>query len=170
MRPQGDLERCAGDGEANPINCLTYFTAFAFCAWDGGRLATEAEWNYAAAGGAEHRVYPWSTPSTDKTLDPAHVVRGVAIPARVGSVSPLGDGRWGQSDLAGNLWEWARDTVGPYVTPCVDCIAGLGNESVRAARGGCYGCLDRDFRNGQRGSARVSAAPRPDHGGRCARD
>jgi len=40
----------AGSNESKPVNCLDWYTAFAFCAWDGGRLATEAEWNYAASG------------------------------------------------------------------------------------------------------------------------
>ncbi|AUX45468.1 uncharacterized protein SOCE26_069590 [Sorangium cellulosum] len=44
-----------------PINRLDWYMALAFCAWNGGRLATEAEWNYAASGGSEpasrrHRV------------------------------------------------------------------------------------------------------------------
>lgn len=38
--------------EHRPMNCITWYEAMAFCLWDGGYLATEAEWNYAAAGGA----------------------------------------------------------------------------------------------------------------------
>ena len=41
----------AGANENKPINCIDWYEAAAFCIWDGGRLPTEAEWNYAAAGG-----------------------------------------------------------------------------------------------------------------------
>jgi sulfatase modifying factor 1 len=41
----------AGSNESKPVNCLEWYAAFAFCVWDGGRLATEAEWNYAASAG-----------------------------------------------------------------------------------------------------------------------
>lgn len=56
--------------EHQPIVCLTWFEAFAFCVWDGGRLPTESEWNYAASGGSEQRIYPWSTPPGAATWSP----------------------------------------------------------------------------------------------------
>ena len=51
-----------GTGETRPIDCVTWYEAQAFCIWDGGRLPTEAEWNYVAAG-SQQRVYPWSVPA-----------------------------------------------------------------------------------------------------------
>jgi formylglycine-generating enzyme required for sulfatase activity len=107
-----------------PINCVTWYEAYAFCIWDGGRLPTEAEWNLAASGGAvQQRVYPWSAPGdaappdeTRASFDCNHFtdggVRACAPDAikTVGSYSPQGDGRWFHSDLAGNVSEWTLDT------------------------------------------------------------
>ncbi len=51
----------AGTNETLPINCINWYEALAFCIWDGGFLPSEAEWNFAAAGGSEHRRYPWGS-------------------------------------------------------------------------------------------------------------
>jgi sulfatase modifying factor 1 len=113
-----------GDNESKPIECLDWYTAFAFCTWDGGRLPTYAEWNYAASGGSEHRYYPWSVPATSEALDDSYAVYcGTAcIPQNVGTKSPKGDAKWGQSDLAGNAWEWTLDySPKRYILPCTDC-------------------------------------------------
>ena len=57
-----------GANERLPINDVTWFIAFAFCAWDGGRLPTYAEMDFAASGGSEQRVYPWSVPASDQAI------------------------------------------------------------------------------------------------------
>ena len=114
------------DNENKPVNCLDWYTAFAFCAWDGGRLATEAEWNYAASGGSEQRYFPWSNPPSATTIDDSYAVYcgGTCRVANVGSRSPKGDGKWGQADLGGNVWEWTLDFAGgSYPMPCRDCAA-----------------------------------------------
>jgi formylglycine-generating enzyme required for sulfatase activity len=132
----------AEGNESQPQNCMTWFEAAAFCAWDGGRLPTEAEWNYAAAGGTEQRAYPWSSPPTSTTIDDSYAVYcgGSCNNAQnVGSKSPEGDGKWGQADLAGNVWEWALDYWSdPYLMPCDNC-ASLSTASARVIRGGYFG-------------------------------
>jgi formylglycine-generating enzyme required for sulfatase activity len=121
--------------ETFPMNCIDWYVSFAFCIWDGGRLPTEAEWNFAAAGGAEQRAFPWSNPPSEMTSDTGYVV--TVTPAAVGSKSPRGDGRWGQTDLSGNLGEWTRDWLDTYPLPCSDC-ANRTETTWRTLRGGGY--------------------------------
>jgi sulfatase modifying factor 1 len=125
-----------------PITCLDWFEAEAFCTWDGGRLPTEAEWNYAASGGAEQRAYPWSVAAAPSAIDHSNAVYGEATSLLlVGSKSPQGDGKWGQADLAGNVREWTQDWyVNPYSNPCHDCANTTTASGVvqRVVRGGEY--------------------------------
>jgi formylglycine-generating enzyme required for sulfatase activity len=133
--------------ESLPINCLNWFEAQAFCIWDGGRLPTEAEWNYAASGGTQQRLFPWGStvPGDDANIaaygcfypTPATNCTVASI-APVG-VIPAGNGRWGHADLGGNMWEWAQDWwITPYsITPCNNCSNLVQAFSVRILRGGC---------------------------------
>ena len=110
----------AAGNDALPMNCLDWFEAEALCIWDGGRLPTEAEWNYAAAGGTAQRAYPWGSAALDCSY--ANSTGCVGAANRVGSESPKGDGLYGQADLAGNVWEWVQDWyTSPYTNPCNNC-------------------------------------------------
>jgi formylglycine-generating enzyme required for sulfatase activity len=135
--------------ERMPIGCVTWYEAYAFCIWDGGFLPSEAEWNYAAAAGAEQRAYAWSRPSTSTTIDCSYAnytsVTGDA--GRCGSrysmtdvgFEPNGNGKFGQAGLSGNVQEWTFDVFGPYTPTCLDCANDLpssGNTASRATRGG----------------------------------
>ena len=131
----------SGANESKPMVCLSWYEAFAFCAWDGGRLATEAEWNYAAASGDEERTYPWGNTAPDD----AHAVfcpGSCGVVRAVGSKAPLGNGRWGQADLVGNAWEWNLDVyMAPYPqASCQNCATTTASaSSLRVFRGGSAG-------------------------------
>lgn len=128
----------AGANERLPITCATWFELYAFCIWDGGFLPTEAEWNYAAAGGSEQRVYPWSSPATSTTIDctRANYASCGAVAAAAGATT-AGRGRWGHADLAGNVWERTLDVDANYTTPWID-KALLAGGTDRTLRGGAF--------------------------------
>jgi sulfatase modifying factor 1 len=129
--------------DALPMTCVNWFAAFAFCIWDGQRLPTEEEWEYAAKGGSDQRTYPWGEdpPSIDRAVygclydgDPACTQTDLPF----GGSAPLGVGRWGHLDLAGSVWEWVLDVYGPYTTDPCDGCANLTNGMGRGFRGGTY--------------------------------
>jgi formylglycine-generating enzyme required for sulfatase activity len=162
-----------GANEKLPINCVTWYEAFAFCAWDDGFLPTEAEWNFAAAGGGEQRAYPWSSPAESTTIDCSYANYRDCVnppsgsPSLVGSESPKGDGRWEQADLGGNVWEWTLDGhQTPYANPCNDC-ADLTSGAMRVTRGGSFLTDVLNLRSSTR--FYVPSPNRFDYGIRCAR-
>ncbi len=165
-----------GPNEARPMNCIDWYDAYAFCIWDGGFLPSEAEWEYAAAGGDEQRAYPWG--STAPAGSSRFLISGCNYPpgssacSGVMNLAPvgtaiLGAGRWSQLDLAGNLSEWTLDWYAPYADPCIDCVY-LTDFSYRVVRGGSFGTdVENVFppsRNGDVPSSRNSF-----NGVRCAR-
>jgi formylglycine-generating enzyme required for sulfatase activity len=139
----GTWTQDASSGDDLPITEVTWWEAYAFCIWDGGFLPSEAEYNYAFMGGSQERQYPWDATGTAISCSDANYsgCYGNAANA-VGSESPAGDGLWGQSDLAGNVWEWQLDWhESPYPTPsCNNCADTADtNASYRVVRGGGFG-------------------------------
>jgi formylglycine-generating enzyme required for sulfatase activity len=178
----GDWTATPGANESRPIDCETWFEAYAFCIWDGGFLPSEAEWNYAAAGGAEQRVYPWSVPPTSTNIDCtyANFDEGSAgcpslfVNNNVGSNSPKGDGKWGHTDLAGNAAEWGLDwTASPYDKPCTDCAHLTPSQSApgtyKTVRGGGSSFSAHALITAIRNQNNVPTTRHPDIGFRCAR-
>jgi formylglycine-generating enzyme len=163
--------------ENKAINCVDWYEAFAFCIWDGGRLPTESEWEYAAAGGSENRLYPWG--SAAPTCSHANAVyNGIPCSGGSGSVAavgstPTGNGRWGHADLGGNVQEWALDWNDTYPTPAaagVTDYADISAGSVRAVRGSFFGAFPAfDLRVAYRSNG-VPEDRSFDVGFRCARN
>lgn len=178
----------AGANENRPINCVSWAEAAAFCAWDGGFLPTEAEWNYAAAGGPEQRPYPWSSAVPGpQTLDSDHASYASRNPDTaeaeclgdgsptcdyhdlvvVGS-KPAGDGRWGHSDMAGNVAEWTLDTFAPFVASCTNCANLTYGNSVTSHGGDFFSVSRSELLTGSRAMGDRGSAQML-NGIRCAR-
>jgi formylglycine-generating enzyme required for sulfatase activity len=93
-----------------PVLMVTWHGAATYCQWAGGRLPTEAEWEYAARG-PQGNVYPWG--NDPPTCDLANYGDCSRVAVRVGS-RPAGASWCGALDMAGNVWEWVTDRFGPY--------------------------------------------------------
>lgn len=164
--------------ETLPINCVNWYTAYAFCIWDGGFLPSEAESEYAATGGGEQREYPWG--ADDPGTSNLYAVYGCYYPSGSGtcfgvtSIAPvgtptLGAGLWGQLDLVGSLWEWNLDWYAPtFVDPCTDC-ANLTTATQRSKRGSDFNTPTIDLRSTLRGEDPPNDLQAYAYGIRCAR-
>lgn len=151
----------AGANETKPMNCIDWYVLFAFCAWDSGYLPTEAQWNYAAAGGNEQRAYPWGAAAPDTTYASFSCGAGgtpgactAADILNVGAYSPKGDGKYGQSDLAGGVYEWVLDKwASPYANITCNNCADLVSGASRVVRGGDWKSTMTSLPNTSRGVA-----------------
>ncbi len=143
------------DRADHPMNCVDWTQANAYCRSRGGRLPTEAEWEFAARG-AETRSFPWgeAAPSLERVnacdadclalitrhnlSRPAASFPGSdsqAATAPVGAFTP-GASQYGVLDMAGNVMEWTGDWFGLYTAaPAID-PTGAPSGADRVARGG----------------------------------
>ena len=137
QQPHDSLPRsCDRTGPDHPRACITWYEAEAYATWRGGRLPTEAEWEYAARG-PESRIYPWG--------DEWHSTRANLVNSAgatpVGSF-PRGASWVGALDMAGNVMEWVSDWLdvsyyhcsGPWVDP-----AGPSTGERKVEKGGWWG-------------------------------
>ncbi len=171
----------AGSLEFHPINCVDWYTAQAFCVWDGGRLPTEAEWAYAARGTSvggltPERSFPWgdTPPSVYCNLAEWNNCAGDdgTVTNRVGSFAPSGS----LYDLAGNVWEWNADWwTEDYTDPT--CWNGVSRTNpvcdsavgYRGIRGGSWSINSVAFLRAASHLYATPAGQSADVGFRCAR-
>ena len=170
------------DRHDHPVVHVSWADASAFAQWEGKRLPTEAEWEYAARGGLEQRVFPWGDERepggqhrmnvwqgrfpTDNSLDD-----GWLGTAPVDAFPPNG---YGLHNTTGNVWEWCADwfSATPARPGTTSNPVGPPAGTHRVMRGGSYLCHESYCRR-YRVAARSGNTPDSSTGNlglRCARD
>jgi formylglycine-generating enzyme required for sulfatase activity len=123
-------------GQADhPVINVTWDQARTFCEWRNARLPTEAEWEKAARGGLEGKLYPWGGESPD--CQRANFRGCVGDTSQAGSYPANG---YGLFDMAGNVWEWVADWYGAnyYASSPSEKPAGPDSGDSRVVRGGSW--------------------------------
>lgn len=139
------------DRREHPVVHISWNDAQVFATWAGGRLPTEAEWEYAAHGGIKPGRFPWGEKEPDDSaVLPCNIWQGTfptlntaadgfAGTAPVDAFEPNGFGLY---NMVGNTWEWCADA---FRVHSLSRSAKLRNAAAQASsehlmKGGSYLC------------------------------
>jgi formylglycine-generating enzyme required for sulfatase activity len=151
-----------------PAVHISWSDAVAYCQWKGHRLPTEAEWEKAARGGLEQKIYPWGDELHPEGKHRCNIWQGnfpLANTAEDGHVGPapaksFRANGFGMYNLVGNVWEWCSDWFSPnwrliHKEPNPQ---GPDSGGSKVMKGGSYLCHD-SYCNRYRVAARTSNTP-----------
>ena len=136
--------------DRHPVVQVCHQDAAAYAEWAGKALATEAEWEYAARGGLEGKVFAWGDELAPKGRQMANTWQG-EFPwqnllldrhertSPVGSFPPNG---YGLVDMTGNVWEWTSDLFTADHSDSGCCAPQRSEEAIprRVIKGGSHLC------------------------------
>jgi formylglycine-generating enzyme len=95
------------DRDNHPVVLVSWHDAFTYAQWAGKRLPTEAEWEKAARGGLEDRIYPWGNQEPNgRQCNFAQTPLDIPPTTDVKQFSP---NNYGLYDMVGNVWQWCSD-------------------------------------------------------------
>jgi formylglycine-generating enzyme len=173
------------DPEA-PVVMVSWYDAAAYCAHQGKRLPTEAEWEYAMRAGSQGTRYPWGDEPERGGVFALNFWQGESHHHNerldgfvyVSPVRAFAPNAWGVYDPVGNVWQWTADYYSPDAyaraaasAPAVD-PKGSDRGKERVLRGGswwCGACTCEGNGLFYRGKA-VPEAVFNNNGFRCAKD
>ena len=151
-----------------PVVHVSWNDAVAYAQWSGQRLPTEAEWEYAARGGLEQKIYPWGDKLRPKGKHMCNIWQGdfpnhdtgddgYAGTCPVEAFPPNG---YGLYSMTGNTWEWCADWFSAdfHRTASCDNPTGPPSGTSRVTRGGSFLC-HKSYCNRYRVAARSSNTP-----------
>ncbi|TVR18912.1 MAG: formylglycine-generating enzyme family protein [Anaerolineaceae bacterium] len=132
-------------GDDLPRESVNWFDARDFCEARGGRLPTEAEWEYSARG-PDGLIYPWGDEFiVDNVISSENTNRRtVDVGSRLSGASWVG-----ALDMAGNVWEWTGSLFEPYPYHAGDGRerdTGDSTDVQRVLRGGSFGSSSQYLR------------------------
>ena len=159
------------DRADHPVTHISWTDAMAYCDWIGGRLPTEAEWEYAARGGLDQVRFAWGDELEPDGEHMCNIWQG-EFPNRntlqdgwhgTSPVRSFPANNYGLYDVAGNVWEWCSDWFSPTFHRNARRVTrenpkGPRSGTAKVIRGGSYLCHD-SYCNRYRVGARTSNTP-----------
>jgi sulfatase modifying factor 1 len=167
----------------HPVVHIAFEDALAYAKWAGKRLPSEAEFEFAARGGLDRKLYPWGNELKPGGKVPANIWEGHFPDANsradgyfeTSPVTAFPASPYGLHDIGGNVWQWCADWYRPdYYASFADPNAAARNPAgpdssfdpdepgaaKRVTRGGSFLCSGEycsRYLVGSRGKAEISS-------------